>query len=109
MLPLYQSGLHASGCDLFKQFLKQSGLLEASMAILGEGRVVRNLLIKSQASEPMIMTPEEAFTVMENLPEPERTLTMLAASTSLRITCGIRWRRSSSFEGCAERLTGGIN
>src|SRR5580700_1394448 len=52
VLPLYQSGLHASGYDLFKQFLKQSGFLEASMAILGEGRVVWNLLIKSQASEP---------------------------------------------------------
>src|SRR5580692_11728851 len=52
VLPLYQSGLHASGYDLFKQFLKQSGFLEASMAILGEGRVVWNLLIKSQSSEP---------------------------------------------------------
>lgn len=32
----------------------------------------------------MILSPQEAFAVMLNLPEPERTLTLLAAGTGLR-------------------------
>jgi hypothetical protein len=36
--------------------------------------------------EAMILTPQQAFIVLMNLEEPERTLTLLAASTGLRIS-----------------------
>src|SRR5512135_2130191 len=52
VLALYQSGLDTTGDDLLKQFLKQLRLLKPSMPVLGKGRVVRNLLIESQPSEP---------------------------------------------------------
>jgi len=44
--------------------------------------------------EALILTPQQAFMVMHNLPEPERTLTMLAASTGLRISecLGLQWQ-----------------
>jgi integrase len=44
--------------------------------------------------EALTLTPEQAFTVLDNLPEPERTLTMLAASTGLRISecLGLQWQ-----------------
>src|SRR5437660_1995901 len=43
--------------------------------------------------EAMILTPQQAFIVLMNLEEPERTLTLLAASTGLRISecLGLQW------------------
>ena len=34
----------------------------------------------------MILTPEQAYTIVRNLREPERSLTLLAAGTGLRIS-----------------------
>ena len=50
--------------------------------------------------EAMILSPEQAFTVMLNLPEPERTLTLLAAATGLRISecLGLQWQDVSFAE-----------
>ncbi len=44
--------------------------------------------------EAIILTPEQAFTVLLSLPEPERTLTLLAAGTGLRISecLGLQWQ-----------------
>lgn len=36
--------------------------------------------------EAMILTPEQAYAIVCNLREPERTLTLLAAGTGLRIS-----------------------
>jgi len=49
--------------------------------------------------EAMILTPEQAFDVLMELEEPERTLTLLAASTGLRISecLGLQWH-DVSFE-----------
>ena len=43
--------------------------------------------------EAMILTPQQAFAVLMQLQEPERTLTLLAASTGLRISecLGLQW------------------
>ncbi len=43
--------------------------------------------------EAMIITPAQAFAVLMNLPDPERTLTLLAAATGLRISecLGLQW------------------
>src|ERR1039458_4089573 len=45
--------------------------------------------------EAMILTPEQAYAVLHNLLEPERTLTLLAAGTGLRISecLGLQLRR----------------
>src|SRR6266478_4948297 len=50
--------------------------------------------------EAMILSPQEAFAVMLNLPEPERTLTLLAAGTGLRISecLGLQWQDVSFAE-----------
>jgi len=50
--------------------------------------------------EAMILSPEQAFAVMLNLPEPERTLTLLAAGTGLRISecLGLQWQDVSFAE-----------
>jgi len=40
----------------------------------------------TSAYEAMILTPEQAYTVLLNLQEPERTLTLLASGTGLRIS-----------------------
>jgi integrase len=42
----------------------------------------------------MIITPEQAYVIVRNLREPERTLTLLAAGTGLRISeCpGLQWQ-----------------
>lgn len=49
--------------------------------------------------EAMILTPEQTFDVLMKLEEPERTLTLLAASTGLRISecLGLQWH-DVSFE-----------
>jgi integrase len=43
--------------------------------------------------EPIILTPAQAFTLASNLPPLERTLTLLAAATGLRISecLGLKW------------------
>ncbi len=50
--------------------------------------------------EARILTPQQAFAVLMQLQEPERTLTLLAASTGLRISecLGLQWQ-DVSFEG----------
>jgi len=50
--------------------------------------------------EAMILTPQQAFIVLMNLEEPERTLTLLAASTGLRISecLGLQWQDVSFAE-----------
>jgi integrase len=49
--------------------------------------------------EAMILTPEQALAILRNLEEPERTLTLLAAATGLRISecLGLQWQ-DVSFE-----------
>ena len=44
--------------------------------------------------EAMILTPEQAYAIVCNLREPERTLTLLAAGTGLRISecLGLQWQ-----------------
>ena len=44
--------------------------------------------------EAVILTPEQAFAVLLYLPEPERTLALLAAGTGLRISecLGLQWQ-----------------
>jgi hypothetical protein len=44
--------------------------------------------------EAMILSPEQAYAVLLNLQEPERTLTLLAAGTGLRISecLGLEWQ-----------------
>jgi len=44
--------------------------------------------------EAMIITPEQAYALLLNLQEPERTLTILAAGTGLRISecLGLQWQ-----------------
>jgi integrase len=51
--------------------------------------------------EAVILTPEQAFQVMNDLPEPERTLTMLTAATGLRISegLGLQWQDVSFDDG----------
>jgi len=48
----------------------------------------------TSAYEAMILTPEQAYAVLVNLQEPERTLTLLASSTGLRISecLGLQWQ-----------------
>ncbi len=50
--------------------------------------------------EAMILTPPQAFAVLMQLQEPERTLTLLAASTGLRISecLGLQWQDVSFGE-----------
>jgi integrase len=40
------------------------------------------------------LSPEQAFAVLVDLPEPERTLTLLAAGTDLRTSkyLGLQWQ-----------------
>jgi len=51
--------------------------------------------------EALILTPQQAYAVLANLPEPERTLTLLAAGTGLRISecLGLQWQDVSFAEG----------
>ena len=50
--------------------------------------------------EAMILSPEQAYAVLLNLQEPERTLTLLAADTGLRISecLGLQWQDVSFAE-----------
>jgi integrase len=50
--------------------------------------------------EAMILTPEQSYAVLLNLREPERTLTLLAAGTGLRISecLGLQWQDVSFAE-----------
>ena len=50
--------------------------------------------------EAMILTPEQAYAVLLNLREPERTLALLAAGTGLRISecLGLQWQDVSFSE-----------
>lgn len=49
--------------------------------------------------EAMILTPQQAFEILKHLKEPERTLTILASATGLRISecLGLQWQ-DVSFE-----------
>jgi len=50
--------------------------------------------------EALILTPQQSFAVLMQLKEPERTLTLLAASTGLRISecLGLQWQDVSFSE-----------
>ena len=52
VLALHQSHLHTLPHDLFEQLLEQFRLLKPSVPVLGERRVMRNLLIEPQPREP---------------------------------------------------------
>jgi integrase len=49
----------------------------------------------------MILTPEQAYAIVCNLREPERTLTLLAAGTGLRISecLGLQWHDVNFADG----------
>jgi integrase len=51
--------------------------------------------------EAMIITPEQAYAVLLNLQEPERTLTLLASGTGLRISesLGLQWHDVNFADG----------
>src|SRR5206468_13053241 len=52
----------------------------------------------TSAYEAMILTPEQAYAVLLNLQEPERTLTLLASGTGLRISeCSVLHWQDVSF------------
>ena len=55
----------------------------------------------SSGYEAMIITPEQAYVIVRNLREPERTLTLLAAGTGLRISecLGLQWQDVSFADG----------
>jgi hypothetical protein len=48
---LHQPHLHTLAHDLFKQLLEQLRFLKSSMPVLGECRVMRNLLIEAQTGK----------------------------------------------------------
>jgi len=65
-----------------------------------EANPMRFVRCKTTSSyEAMILTPQQAFDVLMKLEEPERTLTLLAAATGLRISecLGLQWQ-DVSFE-----------
>lgn len=60
-----------------------------------ESNPMRFVRCKTTSSyEAMILTPEQAYAIVRNLREPERTLTLLAAGTGLRISecLGLQWQ-----------------
>src|SRR5947209_16755644 len=66
-----------------------------------ESNPMRFVRCKTTSSyEAMILTPKQAFDVLMQLEEPERTLTLLAASTGLRISecLGLQWQDVSFAE-----------
>jgi integrase len=65
-----------------------------------EANPMRFVRCKTTSSyEAMILTPQQAFDVLMKLKEPERTLTLLASATGLRISecLGLQWH-DVSFE-----------
>jgi integrase len=59
-----------------------------------EANPLRFVRCKTTSSyEAMILTPKQAFDVLMHLQEPERTLTLLASATGLRISecLGLQW------------------
>jgi hypothetical protein len=52
MLALHQSHVHTPAHDLFEQLLEQLRLLKPPLPVLGERRVMWDLLIESQTREP---------------------------------------------------------
>src|SRR5277367_2794 len=52
MLPLHQPHFHTLPHDLLKQLLEQFRSLKASVPVLREGGVMRNLLIETQTGKP---------------------------------------------------------
>ena len=66
-----------------------------------ESNPLRFVRCKTTSSyEAMILTPQQAFIVLMQLEEPEKTLTLLAASTGLRISecLGLQWQDVSFAE-----------
>jgi integrase len=66
-----------------------------------ESNPLRFVRCKTTSSyEAMILTPQQAFAILVQLQEPERTLTLLAASTGLRISecLGLQWQDVSFSE-----------
>ena len=60
-----------------------------------EANPLRFVRCKTTSSyEAMILTPEQGYAIVRNLREPERTLTLLAAGTGLRISecLGLQWQ-----------------
>jgi integrase len=60
-----------------------------------EANPMRFVRCKTTSSyEAMILTPQQAFAVLTKLKEPERTLTLLASATGLRISecLGLQWQ-----------------
>ena len=60
-----------------------------------ESNPMRFVRCKTTSSyEAMILTPKQAFEVLMHLDEPERTLTLLASATGLRISecLGLQWQ-----------------
>jgi len=65
-----------------------------------ESNPMRFVRCKTTSSyEAMILTPQQAFAILTRLHEPERTLTLLASATGLRISecLGLQWQ-DISFE-----------
>ncbi len=65
-----------------------------------EANPIRFVRVKTTSGyEAMILTPQQAFVILTNLGEPERTLTLLASATGLRISecLGLQWQ-DVSFE-----------
>ena len=54
MLPLHQACLQTAAHDLFEHSPKHTRLAKASVSILRERRVIRNLLLEVQPREPTI-------------------------------------------------------
>jgi hypothetical protein len=52
MLALHQPHFHTLPHDLLEQLLEQLRFLKAPVPVLGERRVMRNLLIEPQTGEP---------------------------------------------------------
>src|SRR5450755_3084334 len=61
---------------------------------MSENLVTFTLRQVTSGYEAMIITPKQAYLIVRNLREPERTLTLLAAGTGLRISecLGLQWQ-----------------
>jgi integrase len=116
-------GIEPLEVEQWLRFLKKEG--ELSNPTLDKTRRVMSLLYKhgqrygliprNQESNPMrfvrckttsgyeamILTPQQAYAIVCNLREPERTLTILAAGTGLRISecLGLQWQDVNFTDG----------